>query len=102
MVSLVPILTLLCTPLWYLAGKAAQRLHLPSLTGYVLAGMVCSALLQGDPEGQQALTVVSQCCLSLIAIAAGAELQLKELRQTTQQVPPSPPDFTLPVHQEQT
>eukprot|EP00887_Chlorella_sp_A99_P000089 scaffold16.g89.t1 len=74
--------------LWYVAGRAAQSLRLPLITGIMLAGAASGphalGLLSGD--GLASLTTVDHVCLSLIALAAGAELQLSELRKIRRQV----------------
>lgn len=75
-------------PLWYGAGRLAQRARLPLITGYMLAGVASGphgwGVLTGDKLGDLAL--VDHICLGLIALAAGAELQLAELRRLRRQV----------------
>ena len=79
----------LLSPAWYLAGRLAGKLRLlPFITGYLIAGVVSGPAGLGvvGPEGLAALRPVDHTCLSLIALAAGAELQLAELRKIRRQV----------------
>lgn len=75
-------------PFWLLAGRAAQRLRLPLITGMMLAGAATGPEALGllNSDALAALTTVDHVCLSLIALAAGAELQLGELRKLRRQV----------------
>lgn len=75
-------------PLWLVAGRAAQRLRLPLITGMMLAGAATGPEALGllSAQALEALTTVDHVCLSLIALAAGAELQLGELRRLGRQV----------------
>ncbi|GAB4816047.1 hypothetical protein N2152v2_003093 [Parachlorella kessleri] len=79
----------LLSPAWYLAGRLAGKLRLlPLITGYLIAGVVSGPAGLGavSAEGLAALRPVDHTCLSLIALAAGAELQLAELRKIRRQV----------------
>ena len=79
----------LLSPAWYLAGRLAGKLRLlPFITGYLIAGVVSGPAGLGaiSAEGLAALRPVDHTCLSLIALAAGAELQLAELRKIRRQV----------------
>jgi Kef-type K+ transport system membrane component KefB len=66
----------------YLAGTIAQRLRLPRIIGYLLAGFVAGpawlGLLRGDEL--QALGPIATGALALIAFAAGSELTLDAFR----------------------
>ena len=77
----------LATPLWYLSGRVAQRLHLPLLTGYLIAGIVTGPQVLGliTQSSLDTISLLERMCLSLIALAAGAELHLAELRKTKHQ-----------------
>jgi hypothetical protein len=106
-------------PIWHLAGRAAQRLQLPAITGMMLVSCahpgiaplttlphvgpsLCFAALQMQvgiasgpqalgllsPVGLQGLLAVQHLCLSVIALSAGAELHLPELRRLRKQVLP--------------
>lgn len=75
-------------PVWHLAGRATQRLQLPAITGMILAGVASGPQALGllGPLGLQSLAPVQHLCLSLIALSAGAELHLPELRRLRKQV----------------
>ncbi len=65
-----------------LAGAIAQRLRVPRIVGYLLAGFVAGPAwlrIVREPE-LQALSVISTGALALIAFAAGSELTLDALR----------------------
>jgi Kef-type K+ transport system membrane component KefB len=66
----------------YVAGTIAQRLRLPRIVGYLIAGFVAGPawldLVRGDEL--QALSAISSGALALIAFAAGNELTLDALR----------------------
>lgn len=70
------------------AGKGAQRIRLPQITGYLVAGIVAGphgiGLITEDVV--HALLPLESACLAAIALAAGAELQLAELQRTRRQV----------------
>ena len=78
----------MCLPAWFLAGRLAQQLKLPSLTGYLIAGAVSgpSFLQLLRTTGLANLGFVDHACLGVIALAAGAELRVAELRRTKRQV----------------
>ncbi|PSC70125.1 monovalent Cation:Proton antiporter-1 family [Micractinium conductrix] len=80
--------TALVTPVWHLAGRATQSLRLPAITGIMLAGIASGPQALGllSAAGMPALAPLSALCLSLIALAAGAELHLPELRRLRRQV----------------
>ncbi|KAL4419768.1 hypothetical protein ABPG75_006866 [Micractinium tetrahymenae] len=77
-----------CSPVWHLAGRATQSLRLPAITGIMLAGVASGPQALGllRAAGMPALAPLSSLCLSLIALAAGAELHLPELRRLRRQV----------------
>lgn len=76
------------TPLWHVCGRGAQHLQLPAITGIMLAGVASGpyglGLLSG--AGVASLSPLVHACLSLIALAAGAELHLPELQRLRKQV----------------
>jgi Kef-type K+ transport system membrane component KefB len=69
-------------------GSAAQRFKLPRITGYLVAGIAAGPyllkLLTQDSVAR--LWFVDQACLSVIALAAGAELQWEQLDKIKKQV----------------
>ena len=66
-----------------LAGRAFQRLRLPRISGYLLTGAVLGpralAVLRETHAARLAAT--DAMCLAVIGIAAGAELQMADLRR---------------------
>ena len=66
-----------------LAGRAFQRLRLPRISGYLLTGAVLGpralAVLRETHAARLAAT--DTMCLAVIGIAAGAELQMADLRR---------------------
>lgn len=67
----------------YLLGEIVCYIQLPRITGYLIAGMIFGPDLGGwlTDETVEHLTLIDQIALSLIAISAGCELRLTELRQ---------------------
>lgn len=78
----------MCLPAWFLAGRLAQQIKLPLITGYLVAGAVSGpSLLQlFRANGLASLGFVDHTCLGVIALAAGAELRVSELKKTKRQV----------------
>lgn len=78
----------MCLPAWFLAGRLAQQVKLPLITGYLVAGAVSGpSLLQlFRGSGLASLSFVDHACLGVIALAAGAELRVSELKKTKRQV----------------
>ncbi|HYX92239.1 MAG TPA: cation:proton antiporter [Myxococcaceae bacterium] len=66
------------------AGKIAAQLGLPRLTGYLLIGVLVGPyVLRFIPrEGVSGLDLVKGLAVSLIALSAGAELELERVRRT--------------------
>jgi Kef-type K+ transport system membrane component KefB len=75
-------------PLAHVAGGAAQRFLLPRITGYLLTGMLAGPYLLDiiNEDAVKILWPVDYLCLSIIAVAAGSELQSSELHRTRAQV----------------
>jgi Kef-type K+ transport system membrane component KefB len=66
----------------FFAGKLAERVRLPRLTGYILAGVAVgpSALQLVSRDMVHSLGPVQGVAISLIALTAGGELNLRRLR----------------------
>jgi Kef-type K+ transport system membrane component KefB len=66
----------------YVAGDVAAAIGLPRLTGYVLAGILVGPSVLGvlSPASVEDLRTVDHIALALIALTAGGELRLGELR----------------------
>ena len=67
----------------YLCGDLLARLKLPKITGYILAGVLFGPYLLDfvGTETVNGLKQVDDLALTFIALAAGGELRLKELRE---------------------
>lgn len=77
-------------PFSYGAGHAARALHLPQLTGYLVAGVLCGPYVLGllSHEALADLSILEGGCLAIIGVAAGAELHVAELLRLKRQARP--------------
>ncbi|GIL75703.1 hypothetical protein Vretimale_15247 [Volvox reticuliferus] len=75
-------------PFSYYMGIGARMLKLPQITGYLVSGIVCGPYLLGilSTESVVDLNIIEGACLSIIGLAAGAELHLSELSRSKKQV----------------
>jgi Kef-type K+ transport system membrane component KefB len=66
----------------FLLGKITGRFKLPQITGFIVAGIICGPYLFGflSRNDVQNLQLLDGLALSLIALTAGGEMRLKELR----------------------
>lgn len=69
----------------FLVGKKINRWRLPQITGFILAGIVCGPyvlklLTLGEVKDLQLLDGLA---LSLIALTAGGEMEIKRLKENT-------------------
>lgn len=66
----------------YFMGKLVERLRLPKLTGYIIAGVVAGPFVLRLVTAPMAssLKVVSSAAVAIIALEAGAELHFKAIR----------------------
>ncbi len=66
----------------YLIGDGTARIGLPKITGYILAGILFGPHLLElvDEATVKDLKLIDDLALTFIALAAGGELRLKELR----------------------
>lgn len=72
--------------LGYIFGKLATLIKLPSVSGYLIAGLVVGLLpidLTGDAN---VLNTISQITLSFIAFGIGSEFVLSELKKSGKQI----------------
>jgi Kef-type K+ transport system membrane component KefB len=67
----------------YLVGSNLKRLSLPQITGFIIAGILCGPyLLKFISESDvQDLELLDGLALSLIALTAGGELNIKRLKK---------------------
>lgn len=75
-------------PFSYYAGLGAKLLRLPQITGYLISGIICGPYVLGilSRESVTDLSIIEGACLSIIGLAAGAELHLPELSRAKKQV----------------
>ena len=68
----------------YIAGAASAGFKLPRLTGYVLVGIIVGPYALGifTEELVESLRVIDELALALIALTAGGELKMHELRKS--------------------
>jgi len=68
----------------YLFGRLCQVLHLPTITGYIVAGLLLSHSVSGVVERHtvESLGPFTEVALSFIALTIGGEFQLAKLRRT--------------------
>ena len=66
----------------FLFGKITYRFKLPQITGFILAGIICGPFLFGflSRNDVQDLQLLDGLALSLIALTAGGEMRIKDLR----------------------
>ena len=64
------------------ASKFFQQIKLPLITGFLVAGLICGPFVLGflPPASISGLTFVNDLALAFIALAAGNELFLKDIR----------------------
>lgn len=69
-------------------GGVATQLRLPSITGFLVAGVLAGPHVLGllSIPAVHKLLFVDQICISVIALAAGAELQWENLDKIRKQV----------------
>jgi Kef-type K+ transport system membrane component KefB len=72
----------------YIAGAAASGFKLPRLTGYVLVGILVGPYALGifTHELVESLRTIDELALALIALTAGGELKLRELRKSARSI----------------
>lgn len=66
----------------YFSGKLVGRIGLPKLTGYILAGIIVGPYALGlvDKESTKSLKMVGDVATAILALQAGAELDLKAVK----------------------
>ncbi|MFO7867444.1 MAG: cation:proton antiporter [Candidatus Aminicenantes bacterium] len=66
----------------FLAGKNINRIKLPQITGFLLAGILCGPYLMNfiSLNDVKDLQLLDGLALSLIALAAGGEMKIAQLR----------------------
>jgi len=72
----------------YFLGKLSQKIKLPAITGYILAGLLLGESITGivRPETGKSLTSITEIALGLIALTIGGEFTLNKIRRIGNQV----------------
>ncbi|MCJ7627303.1 MAG: cation:proton antiporter, partial [Longimicrobiales bacterium] len=72
----------------FLAGKVAEGVRLPRITGYLLLGWIVGPDLLGflDRPHLEGFRIVEDLAISLIAMSAGGELRIGALRRRWRQI----------------
>ncbi len=67
----------------FLIGKKFNRIKLPQITGFILAGILCGPYIMRflSVEDVSSLQLLDGLALSLIALTAGGEMRLVQLRR---------------------
>ncbi len=67
----------------YFLGKMAEKLHLPAITGYLIAGLVLGESLIGiiHVEMSESLRTVTEVALGIIALTIGCEFSVSKLKR---------------------
>jgi Kef-type K+ transport system membrane component KefB len=67
----------------FLAGEVFKQLRLPKLTGYIVAGIVAGPMALGLVSAEMVanLDVVNGVAISMIALTAGTELELRSMKR---------------------
>ncbi len=67
----------------FLIGKRIKRLNLPQITGFILAGILCGPYVMKflSVEDVNNLQLLDGLALSLIALTAGGEMRLSQLKR---------------------
>ncbi len=72
----------------YFAGRLAEKIRLPAITGYIFAGLILSDSVTGVIHETVALrmTSITEIALGLIAITVGAEFEFSLLKRTGRKI----------------
>ncbi len=67
----------------YFAGKLVEKIQLPSITGYILTGLVLGEAVLGiiPKEMVYRLSSITEITLGLIALIIGAEFKISKIKQ---------------------
>lgn len=72
----------------FLIGKKINRIKLPQITGFILAGILCGPYIMKflSVEDVRNLQLLDGLALSLIALTAGGEMRLVQLRKNAKTI----------------
>lgn len=65
----------------FIFGKLAQLIKLPTVSGYLIAGLLLGILPIGFSDHIDVFNMISQITLSFIAFGIGSEFKIKELKK---------------------
>jgi Kef-type K+ transport system membrane component KefB len=67
----------------YLLGKGAELIHLPAITGYIIAGIILGNSVTGiiHIEMSEPLEIVTEIALGLIALTIGGEFAIEKIKR---------------------
>ena len=74
--------------LGYFLGKLMARIHLPEITGYIIAGLILGDAVLGiiHHEMSESLQIVTDVALGLIALTIGGEFSMSKLKRMGNEV----------------
>ncbi len=74
--------------LGYFLGKLMDRIHLPEITGYIIAGLILGDAALGiiHQEMSESLQIVTDVALGLIALTIGGEFSMSKLKRMGSEV----------------
>ena len=74
--------------LGYFLGKLMARIHLPEITGYIIAGLILGDAALGiiHHEMSESLQIVTDVALGLIALTIGGEFSMSKLKRMGSEV----------------
>ncbi|MFW6367274.1 MAG: cation:proton antiporter [bacterium] len=72
----------------YLAGKAASRIHLPEISGFILAGLLVNSFTTGivTHEMNRSLHVITEVAIGFLALTIGSEFSVRKMRRIGKEV----------------
>ena len=79
----------------YIFGKIAEKVYLPTITGYIIAGLILSDSVTGIIHIKMAgsLRTITEVALGLIALTIGKEFSFAKLKRIGKEI--SPKQFPL-------
>jgi len=68
----------------YILGKLFERVRLPAITGYILAGLILGRSISGiiTSEMTESLHILTEIALGIIALTIGGEFSIEKIRRT--------------------
>lgn len=70
----------------YIFGKLAQKINLPTVSGYLIAGLLISVLPVNISEHIPVFDMISQITLAFIAFGIGSEFKIRELKKNGKKI----------------